>query len=287
MKINLPTDTFSFFKFASGTIFLIIALFSPLVAIYSFFVALTVGRAHGLGAWLAMWRAGKLNWKYVSWMTVIILMTSFWGLKLVSSTTLLFVTYFFFAIHFFFDEFDLQEETRTMRNILSGISPLLLVCLFLIQGFLGIHIPLPVFVAIAMTFVALEMIHLQEVNWFFLHTKILAAFILASMYLGSSAKNILDIFLVFHYFFWFAYPVYKLHKYKPAERDGFIMMLVLLIGAGIYFATTRSSYGPDVLQFSIRIFMVGTLIHIFSTAPFGYMFGLPKPKAYPPVTTTT
>ena len=280
MKINLPTNTFSFFKFVSGTLFLIVALFSPLVAIYSFFVALTVGRAHGLGAWLAMWRSGKLNWMYVSWMTIIILLTSFWGLKIASSVTLLFVTYMFFAFHFFFDEFDLQEETRSIGNILSGISPLLLICLFLIKGFFAVSVPINFFVALAVTLLALELIHLKEMNWFFLNTKVLTVFILLSMYLGASAKNILDIFLVFHYFFWFIYPIYRLHKYRPQERDGFIMMLVLLIGAGIYFASTQRTYGPDVLEFSIRIFMVGTLVHIFSTAPFGYVFGLPRPKGH-------
>jgi hypothetical protein len=278
MKVHLPVNNFAFFKMAIGTAFLAAALVTPLISIYSFAIALMVGRAHSLGAWVAMWRAGKLSWRYIVWMSAIIIAVSYWGLQMVSLNHLLFVTYVLFAFHFFFDEFELQEERRTFTNLLSGAAPLLVMLLFLCRSFLDVAVTMGLMVTTALTFLALEFIYVRELTWFTIHTKILTAFILLSFHLGTSATAVHAVFLTFHYFFWFIYPVYKLHKYKREERDGFIMMLLLIVAASFYFAITKDSYGPQVYELVIRSFNIGTIVHILATAPFGYLFGLPLPK---------
>ncbi len=285
MKLSLPTNTFSFFKFITGTIFLALATLFHSIAGYSFIIALAVGKAHSLGAWIAMWRAGKLNWKYIWWMFTISIIVAFWGLKVVSSLELLsFVTYTLFSFHFLFDEFDLQEEERSFSNILSSLSPSLLMFLFILQDFLKLTLPLNIFVAIALTFFIVELIFIHTINWFFLHTKILSLFILIAIATHVSSGSVLSVFLIFHYSFWFIYPVYKLHKYRPEERDNFIMILILIVSTSVYFALTRNSYGGDVFNLAVRAFLIGTIIHILSTAPFAYFLGLPKkyhPKQNP------
>lgn len=277
MKINLATNNFSFFKVLSGTLLLGGAFFSPfVVAGYSLIVALIVGKAHALGAWLAMWRAGKFNWIYVSAMCLITVVVTFWG-SLASLPVLNFVTYILFAFHFFFDEFDLQEEKRSGHNALAGISPFLLSFLYLVKDYYHLAFPSEIFILLASILLLAELVFVKEINWFFIQTKLLTFFILGSIFSGVPANSILSILLVYHYFFWFVYPVYKLHKYKREERDGLIMILLLIIAASV-FASSRSSYSPEFMDFSIRVFLIGTIIHIFSTAPFGYLFALPRPQ---------
>lgn len=278
MRINLPTNDFSFFKFLSGTLILLTALIFPFFTAYSYIIPLMVGRAHTLGAWLGMWRAGKLNWIYVTWMIALTVSISYWGLALSTIATLTFVTNLFFTFHFLFDEFYLQEEQHTLGNVLSMLSPFVLLYIFLIGGFFASPIPFALYLAIAGTFLVVEMIYLEEMNWFFFHSKILTLFVLISIYLGKPSWNIIGILLIFHYFFWFIYPVHRLHKSRPEERNGFIMILLLLVGTSIYFSFTRSSYGPEILEVTLRTFLIGTLIHILGTAPFGYFFGLPRQK---------
>lgn len=281
-RIELPRKNFGFFKFALGSTFLIAVAAHNSIASYSFLIALAVGKAHSLGAWIAMWRSGKLNWRYITSMFFISIAVSYWGLKMVDSLeTLSFITYTLFSFHFLFDEFDLQEEARTQAGILASISPAFLLLLLLARDFLHINITDQILWGVTLSAIAIECIYLKKINWFFLHTKVLTLFILGAAQLGMSAGAILATFLIFHYFFWFIYPVYKLHKYKPEERDNFIMILVLIVSTSFYFAVTRNLYGEEILNLTIRAFLIGTIIHILSTAPFGYLFGLPKKKLGP------
>ncbi len=279
-SIDLSVRNFGFFKFIIGTIFLLIVISFNTIASYSFLIALAVGKAHSLGAWIAMWRSGKLNWRYISSMFIISVAVSYWGLKLVDSLeTLSFITYALFSFHFLFDEFDLQEEDRSQTGILGSVGPAFLLILLLARDFLHVDITYHVLIAVAFSAIAIECIYFKKLNWFFLHTKVLTLFILGAAFFGMSAGAILATFLIFHYFFWFIYPVYKLHKYKPEERDNFIMILVLIISTSFYFAVTRNLYGEEILNLTIRAFLIGTIIHILSTAPFGYLFGLPKKRS--------
>ena len=142
MKIVLPVNNFSFFKFVSGSLFLLCALTFPIIS-YVSLVILVVGKAHSLGAWMAIWRAGKFSWLYFFWVLVLVCGVSFWGSKIAPLQTLAFVGYTLFAFHFLFDEFDLQEEPRNLGNILSSINPFILTFLFLLNHFL-IYILSPV-----------------------------------------------------------------------------------------------------------------------------------------------
>ncbi len=282
MRIHLPRNNFSFFKIISGTLFLFLAASFPLLAGLSFLGALAVGRAHSLGAWLGMWRAGKFTPKYIVWMILLTLVVSFWGFTLVSFTVLSFVTFVLFTLHFIFDEFELQEEKRSFVNILSSLNPTILVLLFLVTDFLKLWhlVGFSFFISLALMLLAVEMINLKEINWFFVQTKVLTLYILYAIFAGISSSAVLGVFLMFHYFFWFIYPVYKLHKYKREERDGFIMILLILVSSSVYFAVTRFSYVDEVFNLVVKAFLVGTIIHVLSTAPFAYLFGLPKSKSY-------
>jgi hypothetical protein len=83
-----------------------------------------------------------------------------------------------------------------------------------------------------------------------------------------------------HYIFWVAYPVYKLNKYVKEDRDDFIMILTLIILMSAFIYSTKIWTGIDESKdFLTRTFFVATLVHTFSTAPFGYWFGLRR-RAY-------
>ncbi len=287
MKIYLPTNNFAFFKILSGSLFLVAAITFPTLAAYSFIIALMVGRAHSLGAWIAMWRAGKFNWKYITWISLLSIVIAFWGLKIVSSLELLaFITYLFFTFHFLFDEFDLQEEERSVQNIIPSISPSILLVLSLCKDYFHLNIHLSVFLIIAAALLAIEFLYVRNINWFFVHMKILTLFILSALFLHVTGSAMLAVFLIFHYAFWFIYPIYKLHKYRREERDSFIMILLLMVSSSVYFSLTRNSYGDEVFNLVVKSFYIGTIIHILATAPFGYLFGLPRKKYQQPTPPT-
>ncbi len=285
MHIDLPKNNFAFFKFIAGSLFLMAVISYNSIALYSFFIALAVGRAHSLGAWIAMWRSGKLNWKYITSMFLVSIAVSYWGLNMVPNLQILsFITSLLFCFHFFFDEFDLQEEERSWENILPSLSPAILISILLTKDYLHFNVPLNTFYVIAGGLLLIEIIHTKRIGWFFLHTKILTLFTLVAVALHMNAQGILATFLIFHYFFWFLYPIYKLHKYKPTERDSFVMILLLVVSTSLYFSITKNDYSDEVMQLTIRAFLIGTIIHVLATAPFGYLFGLPRKSPTTPVT---
>jgi hypothetical protein len=282
MRVNLPRNSFSFFKIVVGTsFFLVVACFNQIAAL-AFISATLVGRAHSLGAWLAMWRAKKLTLKYVAWMLFLALVISFWGTQIVPLVTLAFVTHILFTFHFIFDEFDLQEESRSTHNLVSSINPALIIILCLCRDYFNLTSVLNFnfFIILAATLLVIELIYVQEINWFFVQTKVLTLFALLTIYVGVKGSVLLGVFLIFHYFFWFIYPVYKLHKYKREERDGLIFILLLIVSSNFYISGNSEILGETFFDLALRVFYIGTIVHIFSTAPFGYFFGLERPKVY-------
>jgi hypothetical protein len=276
MRVLLPLDTFSFFKFIISFFILLFALLFPVVGIITL-VILIVGRAHTLGAWMAMWRAGKLTWEYLFWVVVIMAAFSYWGFAVASLEVFGFVAYALFAIHFMFDEFDLQEEKRTHGNILSSLTPFFLTIILLISQFTSTVVPMVILVSIAFAAAVIELLFVKEINWFFFHTKVLTIFILGAASASLSAAFILNVFLLSHYLFWFIYPVYKLHKYKREERDSFIMMLLIIVGLSIFIYSSKIWGGEENIELTQRSFYLASIVHVLLTAPFGYLFGLPRP----------
>ena len=279
MKINLPLRTFSFFKVVVSFFILTTALVFPLAGFVSLMI-LVVGRAHTLGAWLAMWRSKKLTWYYLFSIVLVTSVLSFWGFTTASITALSFSAYSFFAFHFLFDEYDLQEEKRKGGNIFSSISPAISVILILISNYLHIGMTTTFFATIIGIFFIMEMFLITEINWFFVNAKILTIFILIAHTLGFSAPTILNMFLVSHYLFWFIYPVYNLHRYKREERDGFIMILIIVMLLSVFIYSSKVWGGTENIDVSLRSFYIASLVHVLLTAPFGYLFGLPKPSKY-------
>ena len=279
MKVNLPLRKFSFFKVVAGSFFLLATIFSPLAGFVSI-VAYIVGRTHALGAWFAMWRAGKLNWKYVVWLSMFTLIVSYYGVYVLSLDTLSFITSLLFIVHFFFDEFDLQEQERNMISIFSATVPFFLLVAYRSIDFFNITSFAFYLTSLAIVFTAIEVVFIKEINWFFIHTKILTAFILLCIYLHLGSEVISSTFLLFHYFFWFIYPVYNLHRYKREERDGLIMILILLMSTTLYYSYTESLSNDRAVEAARRGFLVGTIIHILGTAPFAYAIGLSRKNKY-------
>lgn len=276
MKINLQKNSFSTFKIISGSVFLLVSILFYKVSSYALIAALLVGRTHSLGAWLSMWRAKKLTIKYILWMILLSVIVSYWGVTLVSLLTLAFITHLLFTFHFIFDEFELQEERRNLNNLISSICPTVVIVLFLVRDFFNLtSLNVSFFISIVFVLLALELIYIKEINWFFIQTKILTLFALAGMILGTPARVLLGVLLIFHYFFWFIYPVYKLHKYnKKEERDGLVMILLLMTSTGLYFSMAGENFGERFQELATKAFYIGTIIHILSTAPFGTFFGL-------------
>ncbi len=279
MEIYLPTNNFSFLKILLGIPILTSAFFFPIL-VYIPIIILILGKAHSLGAWIAIWKSGKFNWIYLFWLSFFTISISVWGIKASSVVTLSFISFILFAFHFVFDEFDLQEEQRTLGNALSGVTPFALTFLFLLHDFAFIHLTTNFFLFITATLIFIEMFFLQKITWFFVQSKLLTLFILVSFILGSGVTSVLYIFLISHYLFWFIYPVYKLHKYRRSERDGFIMLLLVIVLMSVFVYSTLIWNIPDNDDFAIRTFFVATILHILTTAPFGYLFGLPKPIQY-------
>ena len=286
MKVHLPLNDFSFFKVVAGFFILAAAVAFPIVR-YISIIVIIVGKAHSLGAWIAMWRAGKLNWVFVIWGIIVAVGVSYWAFNLVSLATLALVSFSMFAFHFIFDEFDLQGQERTFTNVLSSFSPFVLAILYLFTEAFKLPITMNEFFLLAIIMFAVELFYIQIINWFFIRTKMLALFILLAMYIGLSSTSVMFIFLIDHYFFWLVYPVYRLHKYNRPERDSFIMILIVIIILSVFIFSggvpwTPSPLGVTALDYIIatKVFFISSIAHILTTPPFSYLFGVSKPRKY-------
>ncbi len=277
MKVTLPLKSFSFFKVVTSVFILVIALLFPVVGLVSL-VILVVGRAHTLGAWLAMWKSGKLTWYYLFSTVGVIAGLSFWGFTVAKMEHLAFLAYALFSFHFLFDEFDLQEEKRKGGNIFSSMPPAVSLFLILLSEYIHVNVSLFAIAILLLSLFAIELMFIKEINWFFINAKILTVFIIIAHFMGFSAAAILNIFLLSHYLFWFILPVYKLHKYRREERDGFIMMLCIVMALSIFIYSSKIWGGMENIDVSLRSFYIASLVHVLLTAPFGYVFGLPRSR---------
>lgn len=270
--------TFSVSKIILGSIFLLFCILFPKSYPYILLGIFLSGIAHMLGAWISMWKAKKLNWKYITWMIFLMFFVGFVGFKL-DPKLFIFIGNMLFAFHFLYDEFDLQEELRSSSNLIAVINPTILIVISLCKDFFSLHWFTFNYLIIFALFISIieYIFFIKKVNLFFIHTKILAFFVLLALFLGHNSIYIMSVFLLYHYIFWFIYPVYKLHLYKRDERDGLIMILLLITAAYFYSVITAEPSTLNVLK-PITITFYGTIIHILSTAPFGYLFGLPRPK---------
>ena len=139
---------------------------------------------------------------------------------------------------------------------------------------LGFHFYVFIFLATLL----LELIFNKEVNWFFVNMKIIQVFLLVCIFMSFKWLTFLGIILVWHYLFWIFFPVYKLHKYKRDERDGFILMLIILFATNIFYVSTNAYLHDVTREYLFRYFNIITIVHVLGTSPFGYYFGLLKPK---------
>lgn len=251
-----------------------------IIFMFMVFVAIPIGRSHSLGAWLGMWRAGKLSWVFVFYIIFVLISIYILFFKIIPTGTAVFISQLLFIVHFIFDEFELQEEKKILSSVFLSFTPAILSIIFITQGFFGIKTDFSLFFLIALMLFTIELLFLKEINWFFVDTKVLSFFVLAAIYLGKTPHFIFITFLAFHYFFWFIYPVYKLHKYKREERDGFIMALLIIVFSSIFlYSGTPFVLSSNNLTF-LKIFYAASTVHILTTAPFAYLFGFPRPKKY-------
>ncbi len=280
MRVYLPTKSFSFFKVISGFIILALIVCFPVLAKYSFSLALIVGTSHVIGTWVSMYRANKLRWVYVIWIIFLSILLSFWGFKLSPSNSALLgtVTYMLFFMHLVYDEFDLQEEKRNFGNIISSMVPLFTLMMLFVRDFFGSDFNYSLFFIVIAMLLLVEFIYIKEINWFFIQTKLITAFVISFVFLGFGVGMIFSVLLILHYIFWFIYPVYKLHKHKREERDNLIMILLLIMSVSFYYVIVIFSAGKETTDLITKIFFITTIIHVLSTSPVGYLFGLPRSK---------
>ena len=165
MKIDLSTKNVAFWRTLAEGGFFFGVLVAPSVAVYTFGISLLIGRVHGIGAWIGMWRAGKLNWIYVSWMIIISIVISYWGLAVAPLIWLNFVTYALFAFHYFFDEYELQNRSHLIQNIVHSAAPFLIVSLYLVAYYFNIRVEHTLYLQIAVIFLGIEIFFTEVYNW--------------------------------------------------------------------------------------------------------------------------
>jgi len=279
MKVKLPMVGFAPFKILMGVIFLLsFLLLKETMSVLAAFISVAVGKAHSMGAWVAMWRAGKLNAKYIAWVLFFIALFTYVGVFVWSLTTLSVFTAIIFLIHFLFDEYILQEEKKTFENLISPIAIFIMFNIYVLEYLNVISFDFTVYLGlVALTFL-LELIFVREITWQHINMKILMAFFIFAIYSNLGPMVFTLSILMWHYFFWFIYPVYKLHIYKREERNGFIFILLLLVATSMFIASDPTFQTDQIKEYYARYFNIITIVHVLSTAPFGFLFGLPYAK---------
>lgn len=281
MKIELPIFTFASFKVFTSLLFFLSFVFFRNVTFALVTVApLLVGKAHALGAWVAMWRAGKLNVEYVLYVTLFIVYFTYLGLFQLTFLELSLLATILFIIHFVYDEYDLQEEKRINQTVVLVVPTAVLIIMYYLEGLGLASITSSFFYIFFMLSSLLEIYFYRKINWFYLNLKVIQVFLLFFFYFNLDTKLYLNTILSWHYLFWFVFPVYKLHKHNREDRDNLIILLLILILTSIFYMLNIGLMNEEMQDFFGRYFSIVTIVHILSTAPFGYFFGLPKPKYY-------
>lgn len=281
MKIELPIFTFASFKVFTSLLFFLSFVFFRNVTFALVTVApLLVGKAHALGAWVAMWRAGKLNVEYVLYVTLFIVYFTYLGLFQLTFLELSLLATILFIIHFVYDEYDLQEEKRINQTVVLVVPTAVLIIMYYLEGLGLASITSSFFYIFFMLSSLLEIYFYRKINWFYLNLKVIQVFLLFFFYFNLDTKLYLNTILSWHYLFWFVFPVYKLHKHNREDRDNLIILLLILILTSIFYMLNIGLLNEEMQDFFGRYFSIVTIVHILSTAPFGYFFGLPKPKYY-------
>jgi hypothetical protein len=149
MEHNLQLKGFGAFKVITAFIFLsCFLLFKNFMMWLVIITPPLVGKAHALGAWIAMWKANKLNKKYVAFILLFIAIFTYLGLYVLTMSELGLFTSLLFVIHFIYDEFDLQEETREWVKSISPISTFILIILYYCRAWNLLSIDLTIFLGI-------------------------------------------------------------------------------------------------------------------------------------------
>lgn len=281
MEHNLNIRTFGFFKIITG--FLILSTFfvaREFMMILSIFLPVTIGKAHSLGAWMGMWRAGMLNKLYIFSMVLLTICITYLGIFVFPLWFLTLITSALFLIHFILDEYELQGESFGRRAIFLPISFLTISILALLVRNEFLNVPFWFYLVCYLVFSVAHYFFNRKITWNQINLNLVNIFLLIFIYRGVDPYYFVGMILLWHYFFWFIYPVYKLHKYKREERDGFIFILILIILSSVFLAFKNNLLTPEVKEYSIRYFDVITIVHILGTTPFGHLFGLPKKKKY-------
>lgn len=280
MRTQLACNNFSAFKVLSGIFVLFFGLAFPATTVVTLMI-LAIGKAHSVGAYLGMWRAGKLNIKLITWITFITALVSYLGVKVADYHTLWLVSVLLFVFHFIYDEIDLQQESFTSINIFLSLTPFALLSYHVVSDFLSSNYNLQLLIILFAGVSFLEFFLIKEINWLYIQTKTISIFSLFAMYLGLGAEYAVSITLLYHYLYWFIFPAYKLHKYNRKERDGFIMMLFIIALTSVFIYSTRVWAIADVQdEIAMRSFFIASSIHVLTTAPFAYFFGLAKPQKH-------
>lgn len=276
VRIHLPTNNFSFFKILVGGVLLLASAIYPMSA-FAGIAILAVGQAHSIGAWLGMWRAGKLNYRLSLWIATCIIGVSYWGMNVVEYKTLWLVGAVLFVFHFLFDELELQQVQRTLATSISGVAPFLLISVYAVYDYFEMAMPMQYVLACILAVVVFELFIIKEINWYFVQSKILIAYTLYLFDYGVQVHYILAMILLYHYIFWFIYPVYKLHKYKREDRDGMIIVLLVITLSSIFVYSSKVwGISESADELTMRAFSIASLVHVLTTAPFAYMFGLKR-----------
>lgn len=276
MKVNLSLNNFNAIKVVLSAVFLLICSIFPVLAIYSIII-LIVGKAHTLGAWISMWRAKKLNWKYVIWVGLIITAVSYWAVVVATIWELTLAGYLLFAFHFIYDEFEIEFNYQKIADIVLSSVPFILLTVYILDRYTELNINFAFYLGVFIFSKILDLFFVKELNWSYLNSNFLSLFILSSIFLEKGATFVVYTFLVYHYFFWFAFPLYKLHLRSPEERDEFIMMLLIIVFMSV-FVYSAVIWGDTKDELNLRTFFVASIAHILTTSPFGYLIGLKRKK---------
>lgn len=281
-KIINNMNLFNLYKtLAIVTLFMSVLLY-PQVSIPLFVVAMVFARAHAFGAWFSMWRAKRINWMYVIGVFVMTFILSYAVMRLGSYELWIYITSVLFFAHYFIDEYIFQNKKIIKGNVLFGFIPFVTVVLLFTVNLFQVNISYWAIAAIDVLLLGLLFIQSKKISKEFLICLLYTSFFWATSLIHMQMLHIFGILLVIHYGAWFVYPVLKLHIYRRDERDEFIMMIILILSTSIYYTVTANEYSAVLFELGVKWFLIFTLVHVLSSAPFGYIIGLKKSE-YSPV----
>lgn len=231
-------------------------------------IFITFGQGHFLLAYLYMYKAGKINYvsiiKYIFVLSAMIVFYYF----AINMQLLLFITSFYFIIHFALDTYFINNKIIKMDKLLLATMPFFCLSFSRIFIYVGLQNISNFFLLLfpaTVIFVCYRWKENEYIKWLLLILSIVV-FLSKIFNITWMFQYYMSVIMISHYIMWYIY--FLVTKSSTFIKPFIINMLVVntvLVAMFCYYFFINKSFIPGRLLFQEDYFYLWTLMHFIAT----------------------